>query len=122
MFTYACSSLIFSDQYSSVKYIRVVKIKEELRDLEDQPKISKKDAAQIKILKEELEPLETFLSDAAEHRKAIKAEIRMRMFWLSLLYSMLICIINKLLLCVLYWFLYFLLILSLSLTIRVITI
>jgi hypothetical protein len=85
-----------------VKYIRVIKLKEELRDLEDQPKISKKDAAKIKTLKEEMEPLETFLKDAAEHRKQIKAEIRMMPEFelcVSILYDTLICIMmNKLLL------------------------
>ena len=63
------------DQYSSEKYIRLVKLEEEHRDLEAKERKSANDKLELKKLEKKIQPLKTFLDDAASHRKAIKAEI-----------------------------------------------
>lgn len=63
------------DQYSSEKYIRLVKLEEEHRDLEAKERKSAKDKLELKKLEKKIQPLKSFLDDAASHRKAIKAEI-----------------------------------------------
>lgn len=75
-----------SDQYSSEKYMRMIKMEEALRDLEAKEKPSTSDKHEMKRLKKEIAPLKTFLDDAASHRKAIKAEIGMFSHLFSLIH------------------------------------
>jgi hypothetical protein len=50
-------------------------LEEKHRDLEAKERKTAKDKLDLKKLEKEMQPLKTFLEDAASHRKAIKAEI-----------------------------------------------
>lgn len=78
LFYYSYSIIhMISDQYSSEKYVRMRKLEEAVLDLEAKEKLTSTDKLELKKLKKEIEPLKSFLDDAASHRKAIKAEIGM---------------------------------------------
>jgi hypothetical protein len=68
-------ALIFSDSYSSVKYVKLINLEEEYKELNEKEKKSAADKIALKRLEKEMSPLKTFLDDAAMHRKSIKAEI-----------------------------------------------
>lgn len=67
--------LISSDSYSSVKYVQLINLQEEYKELNEKEKKSPADKIELKRLEKEIAPLKSFLDDAAIHRKAIKAEI-----------------------------------------------
>ena len=66
---------LFSDQYSSVKYINLIKLRDEKRDIEYKEKLSKKEKERIQEIEVELIPLENFINDARKHCEQIKLEI-----------------------------------------------
>lgn len=69
-----------SDQYSSEKYVTLVKLEEELREIQEKEKKTTADKREMKRLEKEIAPLKSFVEDAASHRKAIKSEIGIPIF------------------------------------------
>lgn len=67
--------LISRDSYTSVKYVKLINLEEEYKELDEKEKKSPADKIELKRLEKEIAPLKTFLDDAAIHRKSIKAEI-----------------------------------------------
>jgi hypothetical protein len=52
-------------------------LKDERNDIESKDRPSKKDRERLKIIEEEMKPLENFINDARKHREQIKLEIGM---------------------------------------------
>lgn len=52
-----------------------MKLKNEKRHLEAIEKPSKKDQERLKVIIEEMQPLENFINEARQHREQIKLEI-----------------------------------------------
>jgi hypothetical protein len=74
-FIFIFAFLTISDQYSSEKYVRLINLEEEHRELLAKEKKTVADRLELKRLEKEIAPLKSFLDDAASHRIAIKAEI-----------------------------------------------
>ena len=67
--------LIIRDQYSSVKFIELLNLKEEERVLESKLRKTVNDKKRLDTIHEEIAPLQEFIDNAAFHRKQIKNEI-----------------------------------------------
>lgn len=64
--------------------MKMIKMEEIERELEAKEKLTTAEKLELKKLKKEIAPLKTFLDDAANHRKAIKAEIGMTSLFVRL--------------------------------------
>jgi hypothetical protein len=70
-----CPSLIFRDSYTSLKIIRRNFLRAQIQAISDLKKPTAKDIAALKKFKEELAPIEKFLSNAKKQREAIAKDI-----------------------------------------------
>jgi hypothetical protein len=67
--------LINRDQYSSVKYIELINLQEEEREIESKEIKTLAEKKRLNTIKQELIPLKIFIDNAAFHREQIKNEI-----------------------------------------------
>jgi len=69
--------LQFSDSYTSLKLIRQKFLRAKIQAIEEKKHRTESDSIELKALKKELKPIESFLSDAKRQRDAILKEIGM---------------------------------------------
>ena len=58
-----------------MKYVKLINLEQEYNELNEKENKTAANKIELKRLEKEIAPLKTFLDDAANHRKSIKAEI-----------------------------------------------